>query len=78
MMSDEKLDLILAVFTDIRNKMNEFGAETNLKNEFRGFRVELNLLESKLLIREAEEIQYHLEVKNLEKRIAKLEEELAA
>ena len=65
----------MKVFGEIRDKMNEFGAETNLQHEFRGFRIDINSLETKLLIREAEDIEFNLQIKDLQERIIKLEEQ---
>ncbi len=79
-MSEQKLDLILKVFGEIRDKMNEFGAETNLKDEFREFRININRLENKIMLEQAEKFENKSEklkqevvVRELQERVRNIE-----
>lgn len=71
-MSDEKLDLILAVVSDIKLKTTNSGVKTD-KQEIGNFAARIDRLEKQIIYYRMETLENKSEIRELNKRLSKLE-----
>ncbi len=83
-MSDEKLDLILNVVTDIRTRQNSlekndgvFNREMQLKQKLRAKNIIIERLEKEILFIKKDSMEIRAEIRELETRISRLENHIA-